>query len=126
MAVYYIYWIQDEVADYFYGKERKFLTLFLEKKNSAEELRKIVDKQVNYIIQEIPEMKIQQLMENAVATNTITKLSSTHYRIETNRSQYAEMEIKFPFIRIITHQCNHLEWAFFNLLRSFNGGDNEL
>ena len=32
MAVYYIYWIQDEVADYFYGKERKFLTLFLEKK----------------------------------------------------------------------------------------------
>ena len=86
-----------------------------------EELRKIVDKQVNYIIQEIPEVKIQQLMENAVATNTITKLSSTHFRIETNLSQYAEMEIKFPFIRIITDQCNHLEWAFFNLLRSFNG-----
>ena len=57
---YYIYLIEDEVADYFYGRENKFYELFAADRYVLGELKKIVQKQIDFITLPLPHLELHR------------------------------------------------------------------
>ncbi|REJ14251.1 MAG: hypothetical protein C6P37_14805 [Caldibacillus debilis] len=58
MKRYEMYLIDEQVADFFYGRERKFYNLFKEYEGSAPPKKEILEKQIDFITKPIPVLTI--------------------------------------------------------------------
>jgi len=59
---YEIYWIKDEFASYFYGRERAFYQLFYEGEFGTSEQQRVAQNQIAFITKPMPSLAIHRLL----------------------------------------------------------------
>lgn len=74
MRTYQLYLIEDEFASHYFGKERLFFHLFLEKEHAQGELKKIIERQIQYITKPIPNLRVQKTL-----VQKLSKIKEFHY-----------------------------------------------
>ncbi|MGM0844648.1 MAG: sporulation inhibitor of replication protein SirA [Bacillota bacterium] len=122
MKSYRLYWIEDEIADFFYGRERSFYNLFLEERISTEKMQETVRKQIHYITKPIPFLPFNRALSQALSAKREYSQYDNKYYIEspcgknTSRisvlDRYIEVELQ-----------GHSDWEayIFELLRKLDG-----
>src|SRR5690606_12377963 len=66
MRVYLIYLIEDEFAEYFYGRENKFVELFIAQSKEKGALQTVVQKQIQYITKPLPYLELHKHLSHFV------------------------------------------------------------
>ncbi|MBM7650150.1 hypothetical protein JOC78_003134 [Bacillus ectoiniformans] len=83
MRSYQIYWIREEFANYFYGRERNFYQLFFDGCSSENEKQTIVDKQICYITKRFEVEAIENILLHSLAeSNRIRKADDGSFKLQ--------------------------------------------
>ena len=62
LRTYQIYFIEDEFAQHFIGRERLFFNLFLDYIQTTDPLKSILQKQIEYVTKPIPKQKLESMV----------------------------------------------------------------
>jgi hypothetical protein len=119
---YQIYWIEKEFASFFYGRERLFFNLFLQRQSSNGWLKEILDKQVDFITKPIPYLPIQRYVGQEVQRREdILKVEESYIIELPDGSGGVKMNIQKDYIKIDAWGLEEIETLFFEILRKVDG-----
>ncbi|WP_456271437.1 sporulation inhibitor of replication protein SirA [Bacillus sp. AK031] len=122
MKSYRLYWIEDEIADYFYGRERSFFNLFLDGTRCSGELKEIINKQIHYVTKPIPFLPFNRSIAQALANRRDYIQQDNKYYIESPcGNNTAVIEVLDNMIGV--ELTGHSDWEayIFELLRKLDG-----
>ncbi|WP_335871778.1 sporulation inhibitor of replication protein SirA [Bacillus sp. 2205SS5-2] len=121
MRNYYVYWIEDEVAAHFYGRERLFFSLFQDHNNATNVLKQILHQQITYISKPLPYLPTHRFIQNSLQKRNLL-FTKYHYTIEypENKSG-ACLEIYERYFLIRSWGEYDAEAVFFDILKKFEG-----
>jgi hypothetical protein len=118
MRVYQLYLIEDEFTNHYFGRERMFFDLFSEEKHSYGELKKIIQKQIQYITKPIPALRIHQVINQHLAKLKGYMSENGHYRVElAGRTSIATLSVKDGYVLVQAEGNYEAEAIFFEVLR---------
>jgi hypothetical protein len=122
MRRYRIYWLEEEFANHYFGRERMFYRLFLELKSErSQEMKSILQKQVQYITKSIPIFHIQQFIEMELKGMQGYQLTEKGHVIEVkDGSSYACLTVSDQSINLIGTGRYEAEMLFFDVLRKWD------
>lgn len=122
MRAYQIYLIEDEVAEYYYGRERMFFDLFLEYYEVNGVLKQIIRKQIEYITKPIPILHIHHLLGQAFSKKKDFVHQNNFYRyIENDLFNGVELFVDDYMLRLNAWGNYDSESAFLEVLRKYDG-----
>ncbi|WP_433750022.1 sporulation inhibitor of replication protein SirA [Falsibacillus pallidus] len=122
MRSYQIYFIEDEFAGHYYGREKMFYQLFHEHQNSIGELKTILDMQVNYITKSIPFLPFHRLLINHLQKRKDFSFDGCSYQVGlTTKVNGAELLWHERSLQLCAWGSYDSEFAFFEVLRQFDG-----
>ncbi|RIW28753.1 sporulation inhibitor of replication protein SirA [Bacillus salacetis] len=123
MKFYRLYWIENEIADYFYGRERSFFNLFRESGSADGPLREVIKSQINYITRCIPFLPFNRAISQALASKREFKQSENQFHIESSCGQNtAKIRLLDRYIEVEL-QGHSSDWDayIFEVLRKLDG-----
>lgn len=121
---YQLYLIEDEFASHYFGKERLFFELFLEKDQSKGELKEIIERQIQFITKPIPTFNLHKVITQKLGKNRDFRYENGAYYIErkgvksiarlkiTNRVAYLESEGSYDTETIFFEALRQCENSF--------------
>ena len=122
MRSYQIYLIEDEFADYFYGKEKMFFHLFFEYKQAPDDLRDILRKQVLYVTKPLPSLYIHQvLFQNLRKHKDFHCKDNTYFLESASCSNGVKLTLQGEYLELIAWGNYDAESVFFKALRHVEG-----
>ncbi|WP_158598379.1 sporulation inhibitor of replication protein SirA [Falsibacillus albus] len=122
MRCYQIYFIEDEFAKFYYGREKMFFQLFFEQKQSFGELKYILDQQVHFITRPIPYLPFQRLLIQQMQKRKDLTQNGKCFKIgDSPQLNGAEMQIGNRMLQLNAWGSYDSEFAFFEVLRQFEG-----
>ncbi|MDQ0178517.1 sporulation inhibitor of replication protein SirA [Bacillus chungangensis] len=122
MRSYQIYLIEDEFADYFYGKEKMFYHLFSEYEYAPDGLRDIIRKQVLYVTKPLPSLYIHQILFQNLRKNKDFHCKGNTYFLESaSCSNGVKLTLKGEYLELIAWGNFDAESIFFKALRHVEG-----
>ncbi|MCM3237590.1 sporulation inhibitor of replication protein SirA [Heyndrickxia oleronia] len=122
MRAYQIYLIEDEVAEYYYGRERMFYDLFIEYFHVSGRLKQIIRRQIEYITKPIPVLHIQYLVGQAFAKKKELIVEDHVYKFrDSDRTNGVELMIGENSLRLQAWGKFDSESAFLEILRKYDG-----
>lgn len=121
LRFYHIYWIKDEFAFYFYGREKVFYHLFYDWMYSNGEYKGILDLQVQYITEELPVMQLYRLIRQNLSRQKGFTVEGNTYRIESTEKNGSTLEIQSTKMLLKASGSYDSEMLFFESLKNFNG-----
>ncbi|MCT8139909.1 sporulation inhibitor of replication protein SirA [Anaerobacillus sp. CMMVII] len=121
MRHYYIYLLKPEIAMNYFGKEWLIFQLFVEGETEKQELRAIVQKQIEYISGTIPTLQIKKGLEKALRTRNDFYVISDHYYLD-NKALDSKAVLKDhgSMLTISASGSYQAETIFFEVLRQIN------
>lgn len=120
MRKYYIYLIEDEVADYFYGRENKFYELFAADRYVLGELKKIVQKQIDFITLPLPHLELHRHLSHFAEQKDLY-IKGKVYCTGSGEAEGAEISIGERSLHLNAWGSFESESLFFEMLRKFEG-----
>lgn len=111
-----IYVIKREVAECFYGREDKIFRLFQQYEQCSSTLKAIIEKQIEYITEPVPVMKIQHAVKKHLMVQTGYKEGYFKYFIELPKSK-GKLVISLKKLVIISEGTLDAEMTFFEAIR---------
>ncbi|GER68588.1 hypothetical protein BpJC7_30690 [Weizmannia acidilactici] len=122
MRTYYIYLIEEEIAQYYYGRERMFFDLFNQYSSVTGRLKNVIRQQIDYITKPIPLLSVQHVLQQIFPNQNEMVYENGAYRLISNKKgQYAEVNIEQRLLRLHASGSYDTETAIFETLRKFNG-----
>ncbi|CAM4015069.1 sporulation inhibitor of replication protein SirA [Lederbergia lenta] len=121
MRTYFIYLIEDEVADYFYGREIKFYELFAAKCKVQGELQEIIKKQIQFITKPLPYLELHHHLSSSVQKREMKIKGKTYYIGAPKADKRAELLIGKRCLELHALGDFESESVFFEVLRKFDG-----
>lgn len=122
MRQYDLYQIEEDVANYYYGRERKFYGLFKEYRTAEGEFKLIVEAQIQFITKKIPILPLHQVLKEGSKLKLPFYNEGNMYWVhkEKNENEYARMELAENKITIWAEGNHELESIFFDLIRKMH------
>jgi hypothetical protein len=122
MKSYRLYWIENEIADYFYGRERSFFNLFREGGSARGPLEEVVKLQILYITRSIPFLPFNRAISQALAPKREYMQNNNHFYIESSCGKNTAM-IRLLDRYIEVELQGHSDWEayIFEVLRKLDG-----
>ncbi|WP_075980828.1 sporulation inhibitor of replication protein SirA [Bacillus massilinigeriensis] len=117
MRIYQVYLIEDEFATHYFGRERMFFQLFDEYKNAKGELRKILEKQIDYITKSIPNLRLHQYIYQQLQRKKDFRIENGIYYIENRKQGSAKLELFEKALLLQSFGSYEAETLFFEVLR---------
>lgn len=121
MRDYLIYLIEDEFAEYFYGRERKIVELFKAEKQSRGELLETIRKQINYITKPLPYLDLHKQLSYSVEKREFFIKGKTYIKQSAHKRSRAELTIEDRVIHLQATGNYDSESFFFETLRKLDG-----
>jgi hypothetical protein len=122
MKFYRLYWIEDEVADYFYGRERSFFNLFRESMFAKGIMEEVVKKQIHYITRSIPFLPFNRAISQALALKRGTIQNDNQFYFESSCGKNnAVISLMDRYIDVKIKGHSDWEACIFELLRKLDG-----
>lgn len=121
MRKYFIYLIENEFADYFYGRENKFFELFAANHNCTGELKEIIQKQIDYITKPLPYYELHRHLSYYVQQKHIQIKGKVYRTSKKNSKERAELMISERCLQLHAWGGFESESLFFEVLRKFDG-----
>ncbi|MDQ0214664.1 hypothetical protein J2S13_001061 [Oikeobacillus pervagus] len=122
MRSYQIYWVVDEFANYFYGRERVFFNLFSEWKKTDGIEKTILEKQVQFITRPIPYLHIHRLLHHFFQKRKGFMNEGRVYQIHfPKKSNYSILRVEDRKLLISAKGSYDAESIFFEPLEHFHG-----
>lgn len=122
MRSYFIYHIQEEVADFFYGKERRFYHLFHEYMNSSGILNGIIERQISYITKPLPFLDMHRVLHQSMQRGRPFRMEGRSYRTASCSTNHgAELLVEDRYMLLKAWGNYDSETLFFETLRKFDG-----
>ncbi|MBS4177007.1 sporulation inhibitor of replication protein SirA [Lederbergia citrea] len=119
MRIYFIYLIEDEIAEYFYGRESKFMELF--SANDQGELQNIVQKQVQYITRPLPYLDLHKHLSHSVQKKEFYIKGKIYWTESADGREGAQLSIGERSLQLKAWGGLACETLFFEVLRKFDG-----
>ncbi|MGX1264516.1 hypothetical protein RKD55_002320 [Rossellomorea marisflavi] len=120
MRRYQVYWIAEEFAQHFYGRERMFHQLFNEMESSTGELLTIITNQVEYITRPIPYLPTRRFIQNELLSVKGSGWDEDRAMIQ-QESSGVSLELKERALTIHAWGLDESEYIFFEILRRHMG-----
>lgn len=118
MRSYQLYLIEDEFAAHYFGKERLFFELFLENEKSQGELKKIIERQIQFITKPIPTFNLHKVITQKLGKNKDFRYENGAYYIERKgKKSAAKLEITNRVAYLESNGNFDTETIFFEALR---------
>ncbi|EDL63221.1 sporulation inhibitor of replication protein SirA [Bacillus sp. SG-1] len=122
MKSYRLYWIEDEIAEYFYGRERSFFNLFRESKYAYGNMKEVVNKQIQYITRTIPFLPFNRAISQALAAKREYIQNGNQFYIESPCGKNtAKIFVLDKYIEVNIQGHSNWEAFIFELLRKLDG-----
>ncbi len=121
MRKYNIYLIEEEFANHYFGREKMFFSLFSEYNTSIGYLRDILTKQINYITNPIPVLKINQFVISELNLKSSIGMDNESYTIQAlNKKSKATLYVTEEYLTLVGIGEYEAEMNFFELLRKWD------
>ncbi|WP_209122288.1 sporulation inhibitor of replication protein SirA [Alkalihalobacillus sp. BA299] len=121
MRKYDIYLINEEVAQNYFGQESKLFHLFLDETRAFDENKTIIKKQIKYISNSIPVMKLQQSLLQAFKHRTDYFFFNHAHRIQMGDPlSKAQVFIFSDYIHMVSEGSYEAEVMFFEVMRKMS------
>lgn len=117
MRTYQLYLIDDEFASHYFGKERMVYQLFKDYKEAIGEYKKILEKQIDFILKPIQELKIHHFVTQNLENNKDFYTNNGTYYLEIGKRSTAKLEIQGYCLVLKANGNYEAETIFFELLR---------
>jgi hypothetical protein len=118
---YTIYWIEEEFAHYYFGREGMFYRLFAESNEAKGELESVLSMQVNYITKPIPSIQFNQFIKNEMKHRTSYRLTKEGHTVNVeNGNSRACLSVAERNITLLTSGKYEAEMMFFELLKKWD------
>lgn len=121
MRIYLIYLIEEEFADYFYGRESKIVELFIAERQLRGEMQKIVQKQIQYITKTLPYLDLHKHLSHSVQNKEFFIKGKVYSTEMIGKNEGAELAIGERSIQLKAWGGYSCESVFFEVLRKFDG-----
>ncbi|MBS4199063.1 sporulation inhibitor of replication protein SirA [Bacillus sp. FJAT-49732] len=121
MRIYLIYLIKDEFADFFYGRECKFVELFIAERRLRGEMKDIVQQQIKYITKPLPYLDLHKHLAHSVQNKEFYIKGKVYCAENTGIHEGAELSIGERCLQLKAWGSYAFESIFFEVLRQFNG-----
>ncbi|MED1201897.1 sporulation inhibitor of replication protein SirA [Heyndrickxia acidicola] len=122
MRTYQIYLIEEEFADYFYGRERMFFELFSQYQVVSGRLKNIIERQIRFITKPLPVLHLHHLLNQSFLRNKEFILEGRYYRYVLPESDDSvELLIEDHRLQLNAWGNYDTESIFFEELRKFDG-----
>lgn len=82
MRTYQIYLIEDEFAQHFFGRERLFFNLFFEYIQTTGSLRRILQKQIEFVTKAIPKEQLERTIKQQMQMKKNVQCQNGEYYID--------------------------------------------
>ncbi|AVM23974.1 sporulation inhibitor of replication protein SirA [Bacillus pumilus] len=119
---YYIYWIEDEFAHHYFGKESILFHLFesLHWTNRTDDELVMLVKQVDYVTKRIPAFHMHQRLMNNLTNIHYTQIGSIYSASLPDGKGTAAFIIKDRYIQMSATGSYEAEAVFFEVLRKIS------
>lgn len=117
LRTYQIYIIDDEFASHYFGRERMFFRLFTEYEESHGDLQAILLKQIYYITNSIPSIRLHQYLQQQLQNVKGFRMSQGAYVIDYGRTSQAKLEIYERYLLLTAQGSYEAETSFFEVIR---------
>lgn len=121
MRVYLIYLIEDEFAEYFYGRENKFVELFIAQSKEKGALQTVVQKQIQYITKPLPYLELHKHLSHFVQRKEFYIKGKVYCVRPNSDEEGAELTVGERSLQLKAWGGYSAESAFFEALRKFDG-----
>lgn len=123
MRTYQIYWIRDEFASHFYGREQNFYRLFFERSSADKAKQTIIDKQIRYITKDFSLLTLQQALTVALAKkNSHFAAKRNEFRLDlANNKGTAVLVAEKKHLKLMVDGSYEAEAVFFHALKGLKG-----
>lgn len=121
MRVYFIYLIEDEFAEYFYGREYKIVELFKAKRKMKGENLRITKKQIDHITRSLPYFDLHKHLAYSVDNKEIFIKGKVYCSNGNGINEGAELFIGERWLQLKAWGSFESETVFFEILRRFDG-----
>ncbi|WP_191561595.1 sporulation inhibitor of replication protein SirA [Metabacillus idriensis] len=123
MRHYYVYLIEEEFANHFFGREAKLFHLFQEYLRTSPEQKEFYHlyKQINYITKEIPAQPIENILKtNLVNRYNYVRDESSHKIVSETKQGNALLHVRDQYIEVTSVGSFDMEAIFFEILRKID------
>ena len=117
LRTYQIYFIEDEFAQHFIGRERLFFNLFLDYIQTTDPLKSILQKQIEYVTKPIPKQKLESMVVQKLKRKSNFHSQDGVYYLDYYGGSQADLLIQDHAL-IVKAEGNYVaETAFFECIR---------
>jgi hypothetical protein len=121
MREYTIYWIEEEFAHHYFGRESMFYRLFTEAREIVANDEHFLKKQVKYITKSIPGIHINQFIQAEMKSKTSYRLTKEGHMIQVQDGKSkACLSVNERFLTLRGMGNYEAEMLFFELLRKWD------
>ncbi|WP_071394626.1 sporulation inhibitor of replication protein SirA [Bacillus tuaregi] len=117
MRTYQLYLIDDEFASHYFGKERMVYQLFKDYQEAFGEYKKLLEKQIHYILKPIQELKVHQFVTQYLQNSHDFYTNNGTYYIEIGKRSTAKLEVHERYLVLKANGNYEAETIFFEVLR---------
>ncbi|WP_039232480.1 sporulation inhibitor of replication protein SirA [Bacillus thermotolerans] len=122
MRSYQIYWIGEEFAHYFYGREHSFFQLFFESTIKGKEEKSVIERQIQHITQEFSLSAVASALKKALGGKSgFSSESESLYKVELPKEKgKAVLLTKKHCLYLKASGSYEAETIFFHALKKLN------
>lgn len=120
LRTYQLYIIHDQFASHYFGRESMFFRLFKEYEESEGDLQSILKKQILYITESIPSIRLHQYLSQQLQGTKGFLYNKGAYMVECGRNSLAKLEISERYLTLTAHGSYEAETRFFEILRKID------
>jgi hypothetical protein len=117
LRIYQIYFIEDEFAHHFIGRERLFFNLFLDYIQTADPLKSILQKQIEYVTKPIPKQTIESMIVQKLKKKLNFRSQDGVYYLDYHGVSQANLVIQDHALEVKAEGNYVAETAFFECIR---------
>ena len=120
MREYNVYLMNEEVAREYFGQESKLFQLFLEEMRCNEKNKEIVQKQISYITQPIPALRLQKIFAQNLKNNLAYQSHEHSHYVNIAQGGQAELAIFPSKLTLKVSGGFDTETVFFEMFRKLS------
>ncbi|MFD1735913.1 sporulation inhibitor of replication protein SirA [Bacillus salitolerans] len=122
MRQYQIYWVEEEFANHYFGREIMFYRLFFQFNEERNEERKnILNKQVEYITKPLPAIQLNQFIESELKGNINFTITTEGFMFHDQATRSgASLSVHERYIWVVGTGNYETEMMLFDLLRKWD------
>ncbi|KAA9021831.1 sporulation inhibitor of replication protein SirA [Niallia endozanthoxylica] len=117
MRTYQLYLFDDEFASHYFGKERMVYQLFKDYKEAIGEYKRILEKQIDFILKPIQELKIHRFVTQYLQNNKDFYTNNGTYYLEIGKRSTAKLVVHGNYLVLKANGNYEAETIFFEVLR---------